>query len=289
MTKRKRSRHSARKGIGISLSAIMVMAAVAIVAVGAWKIFAAGGRDNGSTQIPDSLDLTYVITEESLPEQLVTYPGMDVSFNAGMHIPNWVAWELTAAETDGPVKRENKFYNDPDVEGCAETYDYSYSGYNRGHMAPAADMKWSREAMHGSFSLANICPQVNSLNTGTWRNLEDKCRQWAQADSAIIIVCGPILTDCIREYIGDTRVAVPKRFFKVILSPYAKPARGIGFIMPNDKAPGGIQATAVSIDEVERITGHDFFSALPDDIEAEVESQCDFHYWSTIKPKNKKK
>ena len=90
-------------------------------------------------------------------------------------------------------------------------------------------------------------------------------------------------TDPIREFIGDTRVAVPKRFFKVILSPNANPVRGIGFIMPNDKVPGGMQVAAVSIDEVERQTGHDFFSALPDDIENEVEQQCDFHYWSTIK------
>ena len=206
-----------------------------------------------------------------------------------MHVPNWVAWELTADETAGEEPRAKSFYNDPAVEGCPETYDYSYSGYDRGHMAPAGDMKWSKDAMRSSFSLANICPQVKSLNTGAWKRLEEKCRTWAQADSSIIIVCGPILNDPIREYIGDTRVAVPKRFFKVILSPRANPARGIGFIMPNDKVVGGMQATAVSIDEVERVTGHDFFASLPDSIENIVESQCDFHLWSTLKPHTRKK
>ena len=90
----------------------------------------------------------------------------------------------------------------------------------------------------------------------------------------------PVLTDTLRDFIGDNRVAVPKRFFKVILSPYTTPVRGIGFIMPNDRVKGGMQATAVSIDEVERITGHDFFSALPDSIELAVEKECDFNSWS---------
>lgn len=211
------------------------------------------------------------------------YPGMDISYNSEWHQPNWVAWELTRQETTGPVGRENKFYCDDSVPGCADHYDYSYSGYDRGHMAPAGDMKWSKEAMHGSFSMANICPQAKALNTGAWKTLEEKCRTWAAADSAIIIICGPVMTDQPYDHIGDSRVAVPRRFFKVILSPHVTPMRGIGFIMPNDKVPGGIQAAATTIDEVERITGHDFFASLPDDIETEVESQCDFPYWSKHK------
>lgn len=229
--------------------------------------------------------LEVVTNPASLPDQAVTYTGMDISFNPRTHQPNWVAWELTATEAEGTLPRENKFYCDESVKGCAETYDYNYSGYDRGHMAPAGDMKWSAQAMHDSFSMANICPQAKSLNTGAWKNLEEKCRQWAKIDSAIYIVCGPVPTDKPIEYIGDSRVAVPRQFFKVILAPYAKPARGIGFIMPNDRVEGGMQAAAVSIDQVEALTGHDFFSSLPDDIEAALESQCDFHAWSARKPR----
>ena len=152
-------------------------------------------------------------------------------------------------------------------------------------MAPAGDMKWSDEAMRHTFYLTNICPQMKSLNTGAWKRLEEKCRQWAKADSAILIVCGPVLTDSIREYIGDSRVAVPERFFKVVLSPYTNPVRGIGFIMENGRVEGGMQRAAVSIDEVERVTGHDFFAWLPDDIEKKAEAECDFPYWSNIRPK----
>lgn len=272
-----------KKSSPITLGKILLFAALALIVFGAWKLCASNPDTATQPAIDPSCDLTYVITDSTLRQQIVDYPGMTISFNEQMHLPNWVAWELTGEETEGSISRSNKFYNDPDVAGCPETYDYSYSGYDRGHMAPAGDMKWSRESMQASFSLANICPQVKSLNTGAWKRLEEKCRKWAKADSAIVIVCGPVLNDPIREYIGDTRIAVPKRFFKVILAPYAKPVRGIGFIMPNDKVPGGMQKCAVSIDEVERITGHDFFSALPDDIETEVEQQCDFHYWSNVK------
>lgn len=230
-------------------------------------------------------NLEDVTTPESTPSQVVNYEGYSLSFNSKMHIPNWVAWELTGKETNGTEPRKDNFRSDDNVMGSAEQWDYSYSGYDRGHMAPAGDMKWSKKAMDESFYMTNMCPQAKTLNTGAWKRLEEKCRQWAEIDSAIIIVCGPILTDPIEEFIGDSRVAVPQRFFKVILSPYVDTPRGIGFIMPNGKVPGGMQASAVSIDEVERITGLDFFSSLPDEIENEVESQCRFHYWSTLKKK----
>lgn len=250
-----------------------------------------GARDSSSR--PDVASEAYgnlldVRTNPALKEIPRKYKGMDLSFNPQYHIPNWVSWELTSDETSGEVSRTNKFSADPEIPESAETWDYNYSGYDRGHMAPAGDMRWDREAMEQTFLMTNICPQVKSLNAGSWKNLEEKCRLWAQADSAIYIVCGPVIDGKPIEYIGDTRVYVPRRFFKVIISPYANPARGIGFIMPNGKVPGGMQACVVPIDSVESLTGHDFFASLPDDIEADVESQCDFHYWSTHRPHRKK-
>ncbi len=228
-------------------------------------------------------ELLKVNIPSDIPSTPLNYAGMNISFNPKMHIPNYVAWELTADEATGTEPRWNKFAADDSVAGCAESYDYNYTGYDRGHMAPAGDMKWDAEAMRQTFYMTNICPQAKSLNTGAWKNLEEKCRTWAKVDSAIMIVCGPVINDNITEFIGDSKVAVPKRFFKVVLSPFANPPRGIGFVMPNSKVKGGMQATAMSIDEVEAITGYDFFSALPDDIENEVESQNDFHLWSTLR------
>ena len=200
------------------------------------------------------------------------------------HQPNWVSWELLPSETDGESGRSDKFRGDDSVEGSAETWDYSYSGYDRGHMAPAGDMKWSPKAMEESFLMTNICPQAADLNRGSWKKLEEKCRQKAIADSAIIIVCGPIFRkgEAV-ERIGETGVAVPRQFFKVILSPYADPPTAIGFIMPNGPVPGGMQTHAVSVDSVEAVTGHDFFSALPDQLEQQLEKQCNFPAWSRIR------
>lgn len=226
--------------------------------------------------------LMTVVSNNGQPSSLIEYEGFTVSFNPKLHIPNWVSWELTGKETLGQEPRYNRFMQDEATAGCPEPGDYSYSGYDRGHMAPAGDMKWSKSAMRETFYLTNICPQAKSLNTGSWKKLEEKCRIWAQTDSAIYIVCGPVLADEPREYIGQTRVAVPQRFFKVIASPYANPPRGIGFIMPNENVEGGMQKCAVTIDEVEALTGLDFFSQLPRDVETAIESQKNFNLWSNL-------
>lgn len=213
----------------------------------------------------------------------IAYRNFNVDFNPELHIPNYVAWELTREETDGMEPR-GQFLRDYSVDGCPNSKDYTHSGYDRGHMVPAADMKFDPEAMKECFYMTNICPQAKTLNGGTWKKLEEKCRIWAQADSAIIIVCGPVLTPAPDEYIGQNRVAVPKAFFKVICSPHANPPRAIGFIMNNGRVKGGLQAAAVSVDSVESLTGYDFFAPMPDNLENPMEAECRFHLWSTIKP-----
>ena len=145
-------------------------------------------------------------------------------------------------------------------------------------MAPAADMKWSKEAMEESFLMTNICPQVKSLNSGIWHRLEQRVREWAARDSSIIVVCGPIFTPGKPvEQIGEIGVAVPHRFFKALYAPGRN--IGIAFIFDNDKVKGELRKYAVTIDSVERETGLDLFYNLPDDIENEVENQCNYKLW----------
>ena len=144
-------------------------------------------------------------------------------------------------------------------------------------------MKWSEEPSRAPTNLPNICPQLPILNRGAGSTLEDTGRPWARRDSAIVIIAGPVLTDRMPLHIGKSRVAVPERFFKVVLAPYTDPPRGIGFIMPNGKVAGGVQSCAMSIDEVEAITGLDFFSALPAEIEQKVEKENSYPRWQTLK------
>ena len=257
-----------------------IMFAFALLCVFCRSIAGCSGDNPEPSAAPEHIaGLEKVITAAGLPEQIVGYEGMLVSFNKDAHVPNWVAWELTADEVAGTVPRAKDFLVDNSVEGCALPKDYSYSGYDRGHMAPAGDMKWSAQAMEDSHYLTNICPQDHSINSGRWSTLEKKCRQWAVRDSAIIIICGPVLTDIIPNTIGRSQVSVPERFFKIVLAPYAEPPRAIGFIMPNHPTPDGLESMATSVDNIEQITGFDFFKCLPYDIENEVESKSNYRLW----------
>lgn len=275
------NRQTARRRRRQSLNrAVILIVLVAAIFVGAFYMLS---QQKKNAEVQQLGNLTYVKTAPGLNERIINYKGMTVSFNADLHIPNWVAWELTADEAAGSEPRSNNFYNDPDIAGCAYPEDYTGSGYDRGHMAPAGDMKWDKTAMEETFCLTNIAPQDGSLNRGTWKKIEEKCRARVVADSAIVIVCGPVLTEAPREFIGDSRVAVPQRFFKVILSPWAKTPQAIGFLVDNGAVPGGMQAAAVTVDEIEALTGHDFFSTLPDSIEAALESKINFTRWSRLK------
>lgn len=228
-------------------------------------------------------NLDHVRIDSLTPSQEKEYQGFRVSFNKDNHTPNWVAWELLGTETDGPAQRINKFRTDWEVEGCPSTADYKHSGYDRGHLCPAADQKWSVEAMEDCFYLTNIAPQDHSLNSGAWNTLEGKERTWARRDSAIVIVAGPIYESHDTQRIGDMGVRVPGAFFKAIAAPYANPPRGIAFVYPNMSSPGNMENYVMSISDLEQITGYDFFYALPDEIERQVESTTSFREWNRRK------
>ena len=219
--------------------------------------------------------------------QILRHTGCVISYNADYKVPNWVLYELTFAETLGNIDRGNfDFDTDPDVPArqMAQLSDYKRSGYSRGHMAPAADLKWSVTSMAQSFYLSNVCPQDSKLNTGTWKKLETRVREWAERDSAITVVCGPILPRTAVEKgamttIGKGQVLVPEYFYKIVFAPFAAEPQAIGFIMPNHKCHTDLKRFVVTVDSIEARTGIDFFPVLPDDVEARVESQVDTKFW----------
>lgn len=228
----------------------------------------------------DASALIYTVIPTELPQQQKEYEGFFVNFNADNHTANYVGWELLAEEVDGTVPRYDNFWQDETVKGCPEKSDYKRSGFDRGHLYPAADAKWSEQSMYECFSLANIAPQAHSLNGGAWKTLEDKERQWAKRDGRLIIVAGPIYTSSDTRRLGDTGVRVPSGFFKILLAPDVENPRAIAFVYPNDHSPGNMQNYSMSVDEAERLTGFDFFSSLPDDIESEIESTTSFKEWN---------
>lgn len=226
----------------------------------------------------DNLDMAKL--PNGIASEIIEYTGFRLSFNKDNHTPNWVAWELLEKEVFGTTPRENNFWQDEKIKGCATHNDYKHSGFDRGHMIPAADQKWSQQAMFDSFVMCNICPQDHSLNSGAWNTLENKCRNWAERDSAIIIIAGPIYEKADTQRIGQTAVRVPSAFYKVIIAPYVENPRGIAFVYPNMSSPGNMQNYVTTIDEVEQITSIDFFYNLPDDIENRIESVSSFKTWN---------
>ena len=234
---------------------------------------------NISLQIPSGKELEIPVSLTPRQEQIIHHTGYTVSYNKDLKLPNWVSYELTRKETKGKEKRNDRFIADPLVTGSIATNaDYTRSGYDKGHMAPAADMKWSPQAMKESFYFSNMCPQHPQLNRRGWKNLEEKIRDWAIADSAIIIICGPIVAKQPKT-IGKNKVVVPQQFFKVILSPFVKPMRAIGFLFNNKQAVEPLSTYVVTIDSIERLTNMDFFASLPDEIENKIEAEANYFQW----------
>lgn len=239
----------------------------------------ASNRTSVSNRIPSSKDLEIPTLLTPRQQQIIRHTGYTVSYNKDTKLPNWVSYELTRAETKGKEKRSNRFIADPLVKGAIATNaDYTRSGYDKGHMAPAADMKWSPVAMNESFYFSNMCPQHPQLNRRGWKKLEDKIRDWAVADSAIIIICGPVIKKQPKT-IGKNKVVVPQQFFKVILSPFVKPMRAIGFLFNNEQSVDPLSAYVVTVDSIERLTNMDFFSLLPDEIENKIEAEANYFQW----------
>lgn len=227
-----------------------------------------------SADVPPSINqLEIPISTRKREEIILHRTAFTISYNNDYKTPNWVAWELTRAETEGTEGRKNKFEPDPDLpELRAEHSDYTHSGYDRGHMAPAADMKWNKKAMEESFYMSNICPQNRKLNRDDWGDLEEKCRNWAEKYGKAYIVCGPIYDSKSPKRIGKHKIAVPERFFKAILIYEGKTPIAMGFLFENKAHHQNLKNYLVSIDKIEEETGLDFFSKLPDTIESRIES-----------------
>jgi endonuclease G len=222
----------------------------------------------------DTSRMEIPVMPEEKQGQIIQRTGYTLAYDAKNKTPQWVAWELTDEETRGKEERTNDFQPDPEVIGTkVVTYDYSGSGYDRGHMAPAGDMKWSKQAMQESFYMTNICPQDHNLNTEDWNDLEMKSREWARRYGKVHIVCGPIYKGIRNEYIGEHRVKVPDAFFKVILIDDARKSYALGFLFENKAGERPLKEYLVSVDEIERITGMDFFSVLPNNLEDRWEAE----------------
>lgn len=261
--------------LGLALWCAVLALVLALV------LFRCGGDDKGAAKPVTAHEvngLLEVVVPRGVSNECEAFTGFVVNFNAQMHVPNSVSYVLTRDRLDGAVERYGEFEQAPGVRGCPQPDAYSGSGYERGHMAPAQDMAWNETAMHQSFMMTNVCPQDKRLNEGGWAKLEEKVREWAQRDSVLVVVTGPVLHNSLAR-IEPSEVAIPQHFYKVIIAPCAQPMRALGFIYPNGSSNGALKDYAVTVNEVERITRLNFFHSLADKIEEPLESRCNLKQW----------
>lgn len=195
--------------------------------------------------------------------------------------PLWVIEHLTAEKAEGKLPRYNKFKADPDLktENRAELSDYNNSGYDRGHMAPAADMKWDQTAMTECFYLSNMVPQVGKdMNRGIWKELEEHIRTWAMNRTSIYVFTGPIYNGVVNKTIGKNKVTVPTQLYKVVYDPQKNEA--ISFIMPNEEIKDkDMLKYVVTVREVEEKTGLNFLSNIEQTMQDEIETKVANKLW----------
>jgi endonuclease G len=190
----------------------------------------------------------------------------------------WVAYELNRQHLQGHVSRTNDYREDPAIRtGSAELTDYRRSGYDRGHLAPAGDMKFAYEAMSESFFLSNMSPQVHAFNGGVWHRLENQVRDWAQEKEQLYVITGPVLSLPPLDRIGPNRVSVPAAFYKVLYAPQSQQA--IALLLPHRASDQELEAFVVSIDSLEEVCEIDFFPYLPDSLENELEAKKSLGGW----------
>jgi endonuclease G len=214
-------------------------------------------------------------------DQLIKRDHYDLSYNNTHEVANWVSYDLNPSHLKGCVPRADSFRIDPEVmEGSSSPADYKNSGFDRGHLLPAGDMKFDKEAMRNTFYMSNMTPQPAKFNRGRWSSLETLIRAWALKYNNLAIVTGPVLKDNLSQIGLDNKVSVPFEYFKVIIRKTAEGKLiGIGFLMNTDVPFTTLTPYALTINQVEEITGLNFFSSLGDDLEEEIESEIHLEEW----------
>lgn len=210
--------------------------------------------------------------------QVIDRDGYALGYSEKHEQPLWVSYKLTKKEVLNKVaKRKDNFRADPLVKtGSASLKDYRKSGYDRGHLAPAADMAWSEQAMSDSFFLSNMSPQKAGLNRGMWKDLESLVREWAVKRESVYVITGCVIRPNFLT-IGPNKVTVPQWYYKIVYDADKKEV--ISFLLPNRKPQKKLELFKLSIDQIEKVTGLDFLSNLEDELEEKIEKESSIGLW----------
>ncbi|OFX58736.1 MAG: hypothetical protein A2046_17125 [Bacteroidetes bacterium GWA2_30_7] len=223
-------------------------------------------------------DFNYLPATDS-SDQIIKHSYYTLSYVEEWEQPKWVAYKLTSEMVKGKTQRVNDFRIDTLVKTSSATLeDYLKSGYDKGHLCPAGDMKFSKQAMSETFYMSNMSPQKPYFNRGIWKKLEAFVRQKALSKNLLYIVTGGIISDTAK-YIGANKVSVPESYYKVIYCPNMPDCPMIAFVLKNEKSKQQLSIFTLTVDSLEKLTKIDFFSALPDSLETNYESNSKVNSW----------
>ncbi len=229
-----------------------------------------------STFLMNGVDLL----PSSTTDQIARHSNFTLSYNEAFEQAEWVAYELNATQITRTNRKRPYFIYDSKISSKSANYkNYKNSGYDKGHLCPAGDRKFSKEAYDETFLTSNITPQRHDFNSGIWNRLEQKTRYWATKDKSLYVVTGGVLKQGLKT-IGHEKVAVPDAFYKILLDFSEPEIKAIAFLIPHKDSNLPLYTFVVSIDEIERLTGIDFFPNLPDDLETTLERSSSYKAWS---------
>ena len=233
--------------------------------------------DDGINQdITSSFD--YLPT--STTNQIIKHKFYSLSYHEKYEQAEWVAYELKKEHLIGTNRKRPFFEPDKKVKTKSANYrNYKNSGFSKGHLCPAGDRKFSEEAYNETFLTSNISPQKLDFNGGVWNRLEQKTRFWASKERHLYVITGGVLNDELAT-IGKEKVAIPKYFYKILLDNSEPEVKAIAFLIPHKESKEPLFNFVVSIDSIEKLTQLDFFSALNDSIENQLEKSSDYKKWS---------
>ena len=211
--------------------------------------------------------------------QVIHHEGYSLSYNEKYEQAEWVAYELKKSHLSNTNYKRPYFEIDNAVKTKAAHWkNYKQSGYDRGHLCPAGDRKYTKAAHDETFLTSNISPQTHDFNSGIWNSLEQKVRFWANKYDGVYVITGGVLNGELPT-IGEERVAVPNYFYKVLLDYNNGNPKAIAFLMEHEKSNKSLYYFAVTVDTIEHLTGIDFFPNLNDDLEEKLESSNNFKNW----------
>ena len=212
--------------------------------------------------------------------QIVHHKGYSLSYSEPNEQAEWVAYELKKSQLSNAHFKRPYFEIDKAVKtGAANWRHYKNSGYDRGHLCPAADRNYNESAFDETFLTSNISPQKHDFNAGIWNILEQKVRYWAAKYDGVFVVTGGVLSKGLKT-IGEEHVAVPKQFYKIILDNTNGRIKMIAFLIPHEQSSKPLYSFVVSVDSIEKLTGIDFFPELEDSVENKLEASSNYKKWS---------